>query len=228
MEVDNGGTRYELKMVCDGFYLHQAEGWIRQHSLGFRTAYPQRRVNNIYFDTVDLDSYNDHLEGVGLRRKLRYRWYGEDLFRAQGQLEIKNKKGRVGWKVTQPLATPLDLAGASWAELGRALHAASSGVFAELLGVTRPVSINTYQRRYFISADGRIRMTLDFDLSAYDQQLAVRPNLRFKAPGVDVIVLEFKSETAQAPALADALAEFPLRTIAYSKYVGVIDGIVQE
>jgi hypothetical protein len=228
MEVENGGTRYELKMVCDGLYRHQAEGWIRQHSLGFRTAYPQRRVNNIYFDTYDLDTYNDHLEGVGLRRKLRYRWYGEDLSHARGQLEVKNKKGRVGWKIYQPIAASLDLADAGWAEISRTLQEASSGVFAELLGVTRPVSINTYQRRYFVSADGRVRMTLDFDLLAYDQQLSTRPNLQFKAPGVDVIVLEFKSEITQAPALADALAEFPLRTIAFSKYVGVMDGFVQE
>ena len=76
--VERFDTRYELKQTYSELFLPELRSWVQMHPAGFRTAYPPRWVNSIYFDTPDLDSFNDHIAGVPVRRKLRYRWYGED------------------------------------------------------------------------------------------------------------------------------------------------------
>ena len=44
-------ARYEIKFVADATRYHELENWIRMNAAGFRTTYPPRRVNNVYFDT---------------------------------------------------------------------------------------------------------------------------------------------------------------------------------
>ena len=40
-------------------------------------AFPDRIVNNVYFDTPDLAAFEANLWGAPERRKCRLRWYGE-------------------------------------------------------------------------------------------------------------------------------------------------------
>ena len=49
-------ARLEIKFVAETSRYHELEQWIRLHPAGFRKSYPPRRVNNIYFDTQDLDA----------------------------------------------------------------------------------------------------------------------------------------------------------------------------
>ena len=45
----------------------------------FYKAHPDRYINNIYFDTVNLDNNWDNVAGNSKRMKIRVRWYN-DLF----------------------------------------------------------------------------------------------------------------------------------------------------
>ena len=53
--------------------------------------HPIRRVNSIYFDTSDLETFNDGEEGVVPRKKFRFRWYGNSntINQNLGSAEIK-------------------------------------------------------------------------------------------------------------------------------------------
>ena len=226
VEFEERGVRYELKMMYDATLAPQVRGWVQLHPAGFITPFPPRRVNNIYFDTYDLDTYNDHIESVNLRRKLRFRWYGENLELARGQIEVKNKSERSGWKLVQPVDIELDLRRADWASIHAALLAKTDGIFHQLLAVARPLVINTYWREYYVSADEAIRLTLDFDLTNYDQWLCARPNLDFKTPHRDGLVMELKCDLNHARQLADVIAAFPQRANAYSKFVTALDAWV--
>ena len=230
METENGqrSLRYELKMETEGTRHAQVQSWVRLHSAGFRSAYPSRRVNNLYFDTFDLSSFNDHIEGVPERRKLRFRWYGPDLETAQGQLELKSKKERVGWKTVHPVAPVLDLRSCRWPALKQILTRDTiardqSGLFTELLQVSNPLVINCYQRDYYVSADGNIRLTLDYQMRAYDQRLSSTPNLLFQLPLINLTLIEFKCEVQHAPQMSNVLAEFPLRVHRHSKFVTALE-----
>jgi hypothetical protein len=218
MDTQTGG-RYEIKLQYDGLRLFEVRQWIRLHSLGFNHAYHSRQVNNIYFDTSGLDSLNDHLSGVGERRKLRFRWYGEDIDYALGQLEIKQKINRMGWKYTYPIPTTLDLANLNWVQIQELIQKSSEGIFYEMISISRPVIINSYQRDYYITSDGQARLTLDYNITAYDQQLTQTPNIKIRGPGLNLVILEIKTETQHEVDLPSLLAEFPLRTEKHSKYV---------
>ncbi len=40
-------------------------------------SYPDRWVNNIYFDNINFDLFNMSVEGQSKRNKVRLRWYGD-------------------------------------------------------------------------------------------------------------------------------------------------------
>jgi hypothetical protein len=220
--------RYELKMTFDGQRLFETRRWVRLHSQGFREAYPPRQVNNIYFDTPDLSFLNDHMSGVDERRKLRYRWYGADLQHACGHLEDKERSGRIGWKDIQPVEPLIDLTRLTWNEVTAIIAAQVTGHLHELICVSRPVMINTYQREYYCSSDGEVRLTLDYGQVAYDQRLSARPNLAFRLPLRNQMLIEIKSAADNGKQLADVLAEFPLRVGRHSKYVDIMSSMVER
>jgi SPX domain protein involved in polyphosphate accumulation len=230
MDSELRSVRYELKMICDQALLPTTQSWTRLHSAGFHETFPPRQVNNIYFDTYNLDTYNDHVDSASERRKLRFRWYGEDLTRAEGQFEIKEKNERVGWKLVQQVKTMLELENCDWSEAQWAmrndLREAQNGLFLEMLQVSRPLVLNCYRREYYETANGQVRLTLDYDLRAYDQWMAARPNLTFCVPTLDRMVIELKCDVRYAGYLADVLAEFPLRVNRNSKYISALDPLV--
>jgi SPX domain protein involved in polyphosphate accumulation len=218
--------RYELKMTYALTWLSEVQSWIMGHPAAFVTAYPPRWVNSLYFDTPDLDSYNDHLAGVPERRKLRFRWYGETLRLARGQMEIKNKSERASWKVTQSIDQEFDLENLDWGQIMDGLRQLSKGIIQELLSIVRPTVINVYWREYYVSSDGLIRLTLDSNLQAYDQWFTSQPNLWFRQPLDETLVLELKGDVAYASMLADILAHFPSRVERRSKYVDALGKVL--
>ncbi len=228
--------RYELKLECAAETYPQVAGWIRLHSAGFREAYAPRQVNSLYLDTLSYDSLNDHIEGVPERRKLRFRWYGPDLDHARGQMELKNKHERAGWKLILPVERPLELRRSDWPTLRQEMSDGLAGapeeaarlLFQELIGVARPFVITCYWRKYYVSADGRVRLTVDERLRAYDQLLSPHLNLDFRAPLPDVFLVELKSDVEQGAYLADVLAEFPLRVHRHSKYVTALSSLLER
>ena len=212
-------ARYEVKMAYEPVLLTDLHSWINAHPAGFMTTYPPRQVNTIYMDTPDLNSFYDHLSGVPLRRKLRFRWYGENLAKARGTMEIKNKSERVGWKITQPVECEFDLACRSWDEIMNELRANTTDVIHEMLCVARPVVLSVYFREYLASGDGLVRLTLDTDLCSYDQLMTARPNIWFRQPLEQPVIVELKSDVKNATSISDILSHFPIRSNRYSKYM---------
>jgi len=217
-------TRYEVKMTCSEIYLPEVRAWLRLHREGFCHSYPERRVNNLYFDTFDFDCLNDNLTGTGNRAKLRLRWYGEDLSHIHGMFELKGKVAQQGWKLISTPVT-LDLSVGSWAELLPQLHAQTEGRFDVWLGaLARPVLINHYWREYYESASHEMRVTVDRDQAAYDQVCYPRPNLTAPAYDKHEIVIEVKADGKLHRRISDLLTTFPLRVGRNSKFANNVLG----
>ena len=45
---------------------------------GFKKLFPSRYISSIYLDTLNFDFAKDNINGVGKRKKIRFRWYNED------------------------------------------------------------------------------------------------------------------------------------------------------
>jgi len=215
-------TRYEVKMTCSEVYLPDVRAWLRLHREGFCHSYPARRVNNLYFDTRELDCVSDNLIGTGNRAKLRLRWYGEDLEHAVGMLELKGKVAQQGWKrISAPVT--LDLNVGSWAELLPQLRAQTEGLFDVWLGaLAQPTLINYYWREYYESADREVRATVDWDQVAYEQISYPRPNLWRPAPSKHQIAIEIKADGRLHRRISDLLSTFPPRVGQNSKYASSV------
>jgi hypothetical protein len=212
--------RYERKFLPAGFSIAEVLACVRQHPALFREAYPQRPVNNLYFDTPGLRHYHDHVNGAASREKVRLRWYGEFHGRVERpRLEFKYRQGLLGGKTTHGLPAfsvnggfDRDALGALWtrANLPEATRLQLRGV--------QPVLANRYRRRYFVSADGHFRLTLDWALETHDVRAASHAPRAVRHEELRLI-LELKYDTA-CGAEADRVANsFPFRLTRCSKYV---------
>lgn len=221
-----GEQRYEIKLRADHFDLPRVMTLLRLHSVGFSTSYPQRRVNNIYFDTPDLTSVTDNLAGISERKKLRLRWYGDTEKIVRGTWEIKCKVAGLGWKVTQAMEAEISLPGADWKDILEVLREHSSGTISGQLRSGRaPTLINYYSRRYFESRDGSIRATVDFDQVYFDQRFSRSSNLSRHLLNTDGIIVELKAAPEHFELLAMSVQQLPLRVTRNSKY---LTGILQS
>ncbi len=201
--------------------------WLRRHPAGFREVYAARQVNNLYLDTPDLDSLQDNHCGAAIRTKLRLRWYGHDPRAVGGTLELKCKRDHSGWKLQDLLHRPKDLTRWRWTDVLDSIRVeASPRLRRELDARFWPTLLNQYQRRYFVSADGQVRVTLDGSLQNFDQRLAPRPNLTRRHPQGLPAIIELKADLTHRAALADAAAGFPLRPGRCSKYHNGMDGLL--
>jgi hypothetical protein len=157
--------RFERKFTTTWPY-QDTIALIKRNTAQFREIYDERHINNIYFDDIHFGNYFANDDGIRSRLKTRIRWYGDlsgDIERPV--LEIKVKRGWAGEKPTFRLA-PFTL-GAEFSSLdAQALFRRSElpgWIHQRVLSET-PTIINRYARRYFLSADGSCRLTIDRDL----------------------------------------------------------------
>lgn len=212
-------ARYEIKFVADATRHHELEQWIRLNSMGFRTSYPPRWVNNVYFDTPDLFAFAENLSGASARSKVRLRWYGDTFQPETSKLEVKRRRNTFGWKHQYP-SGPIDLMAGTWGKIRRSLREAIPPEGKVWLDVhPQPVLINRYHRQYFESPGGVVRATLDWQQRVFDQRLKNTPNLRNRSNLPDTLVVEIKFLLDDRDLGAQAIVGILIRVSRNSKYM---------
>ena len=81
------------------------------------------------------------------------------------------------------------------------------------------ILINRYRREYFVSPDGKVRVTLDARQAVYDQRPRPRPNLSRRANLPDTLVLEIKFGRSDRKLGSNMMRGIPIRVSRNSKYV---------
>jgi len=213
--------RYERKFLVEDLSAAQVSSFVRLHPALFTTLYPPRWINNVYLDDRDFGSLLDNLSGADARTKLRIRWYGE-LFGpvARPVLEKKIKLGLMGTKESCPLA-PFVLDAAFGRQTLEDVLRRSPGAGNDLRRALRarlPVLINRYHRRYYRSASGHLRLTLDTRLEFRDVRSLGNTFLR-GAIDRRGVVLELKYGQEHDDEAREVAARFPVRLTKSSKYV---------
>ena len=213
--------RHEKKSLLTDISYHELINLIKRHPYHFTEPYPERYVNNIYFDDCQLSHYNANISGISYRTKLRLRWYGDASGVIDPVLELKIKKGHLGTKLRADILRfelPENLSGEKVMkllnsnELPQQIH--------EILGRTKPQVMNRYLRRYFVSADGAFRITVDSDVSfrrifhLCGSQTGNNLN--------NHLVLEFKYDQEAEERAHLVTGYFPFRITKSSKYVAGI------
>jgi hypothetical protein len=220
--------RYEVKFVAPATELYRLFGWVQHNRAGFIEPYPQRQVNNVYFDTFDHFAFDENISGASARSKVRFRWYGELDEPDSGTLEVKRHRGGVGWKLSHRVGS-VPLAGVTWRRFREALREQLPAEARLWLDANpQPVLINRYRRRYFLSGDGRVRLTVDWNQRVYDERHCATPNLTRLANLPDTLVVEMKFARADHK-IANRYAQgIPIRLSRNSKYVIGVQAITHD
>ncbi len=219
--------RYERKFTIGNSSREQILYSIKNHPAFFRPIFQPRQINNIYFDDQKLSFFKNNRIGIAKRKKIRIRWYG-DLFgkTKHPKLEYKLKNGLLGDKWIFELPDFTIEPGFKNHTLVELFTASTlPPPIIEDLHPLRPTLLNTYHRSYFLSADGKFRITLDESMAYYRFDY---PRAYFKAvhrtPHDFIVELKY---LPSADKLAHKISEkFPFRIDKSSKYVnGIIAGM---
>ena len=219
-EVDN--YRYERKFFISDITKHNVESIVKLHPAMFSAIFHQRFVNSIYFDAIDFRNYFDNVDGSSHRTKIRIRWYGE-LFGHIDKpvLELKIKNESLNRKQIYSLC-PFDFNNSFAAE--EILNIINKSDVPEIIKINslKPVLLTRYRRKYFKSADGNYRITIDTDLIFY--HIYCQKNLFVNKLTDDVnVILELKYNKNVDNNANYITNFFPFRLSKSSKYVTGID-----
>ena len=220
--------RYERKYQIEQFSPAAVRQTVRLLPQGFRIAYPERVVNNIYFDTPDFIKIRENRDGISNRKKLRVRWYG-DLRGEAATLEIKGKKNQLGTKEN---------------------FKTNFSDFKNLKGLTdfvlkvtnsknyelKPVILNQYKRYYFVTPDNRFRITVDENLRffpLFDKGSNTPLSTIFNADESfwvesPYVILEFKYPKGEEAAANQIAQYLPFRLSKFSKFANGMQHVVNK
>ena len=213
----NATYRYERKFVISDLGLHEVELSIKLHPALFSEVYDSRFINNIYFDTMDRESYEENVSGIADRVKCRLRWYGDQFGDIEEPtLEFKIKRGLTGTKQYVAMQQ------FSWnrvSDLPSVIQGLRpiDGSQHALHSTLEPTMLNRYQRRYFRSHDRAFRVTIDTEIGSRELgRSSHESNAMIQAR---CIVVELKYDREHEDRADEVAGHFGWRITKNSKYL---------
>ncbi len=204
--------RFERKWIFNSNnYLILINAVIRSN-LFFRNQYPQRKVNSIYFDTNNYTSILQNLDGISGKKKIRIRWYGDEKIMTDPAIEIKSKNGFETKKEIIEIKELNNIQPFNLDMINEKLNAR-----LDLKKLVLPILTTNYDRQYFVSFDGKIRATVDYNLKSNFLKNLSQINIikNFKK----ICILELKYPTSLDKYVRQNLKDISLRLTKNSKFV---------
>lgn len=132
------------------------------------------QVRSLYFDSIDDRDYQEKLDGVAIRRKLRLRNYGPNSQFAL--LEMKQKQGEYQKKrsLKLPKEDALQLIKGNYSILLTYKEEFAKECYAVMtMNCYRPATVITYHRKAFIAKENKIRITFDYNIVANENEFNI-------------------------------------------------------
>ena len=165
-ERQNSSYRYERKFVLASNRLNGL--YASLYSQYYFEQYPERRINNIYYDNYNFSSVSENLDGLSKRKKYRVRWYGEKDANTNKTLEVKVKDEFLNYKIHVILGqiklNDINSINNFNDDVLKSLNENNEHYYQNLLLRKRPTLFNSYKRLYFQNPKYDIRLTIDSDL----------------------------------------------------------------
>jgi len=218
--------RYERKFLISDLTKHQVEFIIKMHPAMFSEIYEPRFVNNIYFDSYDLRNYFENIDGSEYRMKTRIRWYG-DLFGvvASPVLECKVKSGVLCKKLSVALNQLKIDENMEFDKVRECVQRSDITEILKLTFMTLVPSVgNRYFRKYYQSADGNYRITVDTEMMYYGVSKHNNSFVHKHSDDTNTI-LEIKYATNYDDNVQSISKYLPVRVAKNSKYVHAVEAL---
>ena len=177
---------------------------------GFNKQFPDRTISSVYLDTVNYDFARDNINGVSERKKIRFRWYNDNLDKIY--IEEKNKRNFSVWKNVKKIDFQINKE-----KLAENLKNNFFKIeFKNKNNFNYKFVLKTnYKRSYWLSNNKKIRATIDIDINASPINNLSKPIYLADT------VLEFKFQPIHEKYFRNFFTNkiSHLRTQKYSKYV---------
>jgi SPX domain protein involved in polyphosphate accumulation len=199
--------RIEKKFVFGKFYESNIIKILLTN--GFTETFSSRKINSIYLDTQNFDFAKDNINGVSKRKKIRFRWYNNNL--NEIFLEEKNKQNFQVNKIVSKIPFLVDK-DYIVRDLKRYLDANKNKVSNYNY---KFVLKTIYTRSYWISSNKQLRATIDTNIKTSSIN---KLNNLFD---LNETILEFKFHPNNEDYFRKffSLQNFNFRTKKYSKYI---------
>jgi hypothetical protein len=176
---------------------------------GFTQLYQPRKINSIYLDTLNFDFAKDNINGVSKRKKIRFRWYDDDLTNIY--LEEKNKQNFQVNKIVNKIFVHVSKK-TIISDLKKYFHSPKNKFNSFNYKFILKIS---YSRSYWISNNKKFRATIDHDIK-------INPinNLFFNLD-MNETILEFKFLQKYETSFRDFTHKrnLQIRAKKFSKYI---------
>ena len=195
--------------------------------------YPRGTIYSVYYDTPDLEYFNDSQEGNYGRVKVRVRWYDSPPADSESTtvfLEVKSKRGYAGSKQRKSFAIPSERLGDSALSQGVLPYPAVMHGLAELgycpPNLLQPLIVISYRRLRFVERMTGSRVSLDWDIrSTRISQGAGRREGTIRMEGG---VIENKGQSPEIPTTLQSIRELGTDWSRYSKYASCVEAHLEE
>jgi SPX domain protein involved in polyphosphate accumulation len=210
--MKNKIKRFERKWIFKSNNSLALVNALIRSNLFFRTQYPARNVNSVYFDTYNYISIRQNLDGVSNKKKIRIRWYGNRDIITNPVVEIKSKKG---FETKKESRTIKELDNIKLSDLEIIKEKLNKKLKSKK--IISPILTTHYEREYFVSLNGKIRATVDYNLKSIFLSNSIQIDIvkNFK----NICILEFKYSTSLDKYVRENLKDITLRLSKNSKFV---------
>ena len=207
--------RFEKKIFVKNKYIDSYQNLIKNINFNFMKTYPERKINNIYFDNEELDFLFENVEGLSNRQKIRIRWYGECFGNINANLEYKIKNGNVGYK---EIFKDIKFNLLEETKLKYLIKKKTNSIISRKLELFQPILFNRYSRNYFETPNHDIRITIDEDI--YSKRLFSNSKISYKKKDKsDIVILEIKYNNNLDIETINNYLDFKFQVHKHSKYV---------
>jgi SPX domain protein involved in polyphosphate accumulation len=199
--------RIEKKFVFGKFYESNIIKILLTN--GFTETFSSRKINSIYLDTQNFDFAKDNINGVNKRKKIRFRWYNNNL--NEIFLEEKNKQNFQVNKIVSKIPFLVDK-DYIVRDLKRYLDKNKNKVSNYNY---KFVLKTNYTRSYWVSADKQLRATVDTNIKTSSI------NSLYNLFDLNETILEFKFHPDKEEYFRNLYSSqnFIFRTKKFSKYI---------
>jgi len=159
-----------------------------------KKLYESRVIQSLYFDNHNLQIYNDSIEGLVPRKKIRIRNYPNNKD-SKIYFEIKNSSVEGRFKTREIINKNLSQ------------EKISKGIFDNQYGICLPKIFVKYNREYYLIND--VRISVDTNILYRDYKTNYQVN-------DDRVIAELK--TAITKNADELIRDFPIQRIRFSKY----------
>ena len=169
-----------------------------------KMIYEKRNINSIYFENSSNQIYQDSIEGISPRKKIRLRCYGKNDYNNFNNSLLETK-------LTGPDGREKFIKNV--VSIKKILN---NGIFDNIYGVCNPKSIVSYTRSYYTAKNFRITFDENIKFYKFDKFLFKKNEFNFQE-----IIAELKSNDVTK--LDELNTNFPFQLTRFSKYTESIE-----